>query len=101
MARKDNKEHVKFISYTGKYPNLCTGSLTLEIDRRRVTFGITAFDDYPSFWSTGGHCSYGGCELGEWEISIDEIPEQFRNYATEINEVFNDNVPYGCCGGCL
>ena len=27
--------HVKFISYTGKYPNLCGGILTLEIDGKK------------------------------------------------------------------
>lgn len=28
--------HVKFISYTGKFPNLCSGVLTLEIDRTNI-----------------------------------------------------------------
>ena len=28
----EGNEHVKFISYTGKYPNLCSGIITLEID---------------------------------------------------------------------
>ena len=32
MLINSNKENVKFISYTGKYPNLCCGDLTLEID---------------------------------------------------------------------
>lgn len=31
--------HIKFISYTGKYPNLCSGVLTLEIDGRIIKFG--------------------------------------------------------------
>ena len=31
--------HVKFISYTGKYPCLCSGILTLEIDDKRIQFG--------------------------------------------------------------
>lgn len=36
-------EHVKFISYTGEYPNLCCGDLTLEIDgkRRYSEMGMT------------------------------------------------------------
>lgn len=31
--------HVKFVSYTGRYPNLCSGILTLEIDGENVNFG--------------------------------------------------------------
>lgn len=39
-SNKENvTEHVKFISYTGKYPNLCCGDLTLEIDGEKVIFG--------------------------------------------------------------
>lgn len=34
-----NNNHVKFVSYTGNYPNLCRGDLTLEIDGEIVTFG--------------------------------------------------------------
>lgn len=30
---------VKFIDYTGRYPNLCSGVLTLEIDGKIYKFG--------------------------------------------------------------
>ena len=36
---KTTTQHVKFISYTGEYPNLCKGVLTLEIDGVEYTFG--------------------------------------------------------------
>lgn len=111
--------HVKFISYTGKYPNLCRGVLTLEIDGIEFKFGHNSskydfksntFKDedpndpnYSSFWSSGGgiNPNYEGSYSGEWNIDISELPEQFQKYAAEIDEVFNDNVPYGCCGGCI
>ena len=32
-------EHVQFISYTGRYPNLCSGVLTLKIDGEICHFG--------------------------------------------------------------
>lgn len=89
-------EHVKFVSYTGKYPNLCCGDLTLEIDGKQVRFGN---EKRPRFWSSGGSCR-GGIEHGEWEIDVEEIPEEYRKYAAEIDRVFNENVEHGCCGGC-
>lgn len=100
--------HVKFISYDGKYPCLCMGTLTLEIDGTKYNFGdnYKRRDNYPAFWSSGGDCSFTEdwddvVTSGEWLINVNEIPEEFRKYAKEIDEVFNTNVPYGCCGGCL
>lgn len=102
-------EKVKFVSYTGKFPNLCRGVLTLNIDGKEVKFGhvIEEYcwqtgkykdDNYNLFWRSGGSI---GSHKGEWIIDISEIPEQYRKYASKIDEVFNDNVPYGCCGGCV
>jgi hypothetical protein len=119
LINHNNNEitHVKFVSYTGKWPNLCSGVLTLEIDGIAYHFGhevgsydITAnkFKDNncDSFWHSGGcvqadeDWNYNVLQ-GEWEIDADEIPEEFRKYAAEIDEVFNNNVPWGCCGGCI
>lgn len=104
INKNDNTtEHVKFVSYTGDYPNLCSGTLTLEIDGQNYTFGVGGcFTDFDSFWVSGGgitanYTSY--CE--EWEIDVNELPEQFRKYAAEIDDVFNSNVEWGCCGGCI
>lgn len=94
--------HVKFISYSGNYPNLCTGTLSLEIDGIQYKFGSNDYDNktsFPQFWRSGG--SGYPYTKGEWEIDFTEIPEQFKQYALEIDEVFNENVEYGCCGGCI
>lgn len=108
-------EHVEFISYTGRYPNLCHGVLTLKIDGEVYRFGHEPdnyiynegnYDDdnYDKFWYSGGRVfsgRYGDDVLsGEWEIDVNEIPEQFRKYAAEIDYTFNANVKHGCCGGC-
>jgi hypothetical protein len=112
---KNNNEHVKFIEYTGAYPNLCRGVLTLEIDGEIVKFGYTYnFKEeknepnrYDSFWESGGNCGFTNnysnsyVNSGEWIINESEIPEKYKKYALEIDEVFNDNVQQGCCGGCL
>lgn len=36
---------IKFISYDGAYPVLCSGKLTVEIDGKTITFGQTKY--YP------------------------------------------------------
>lgn len=91
----------------GNGPTCAVGGLTLEIDGEEVTFGY-GFQSkdkpkYNPFWSSGGGImpNYEGAWQGEWQINVNKIPEQFRKYAAEIDEVFNDNVPWGCCGGCI
>lgn len=55
MVISNNKDdsrvdHVKFVSYTGKYPTLCSGNLTLLIDEETIEFdGIK-----DRFWESGG-----------------------------------------------
>lgn len=99
-------QRVKFISYTGEYPNLCDGELTLEIDGVEHRFGHSS-GQYRNFWCSGGECGFNGdydnpytCS-GAWEIEESMLPEELKHYAAEIAEVFNDNVEYGCCGHCI
>ena len=122
---KTNTERVKFVSYTGEFPNLCRGVLTLEIDGVQYKFGHEFsnyhFDEnrngyfsdedpehpnFDSFWSPGGSVTHDSdwnfdVSHSEWEIDVQELPEQFRELAAEIDAVFNENVEYGCCGGCI
>ena len=101
-----SNDHVKFISYTGRFPNLCRGVLTLEIDGERHTFGHifrhqSDNPEFERFWESGGDVMDSDqVWTGEWRIDWALIPEQFRKYADEIDRVFNENVEYGCCGGC-
>lgn len=90
----NSSSRVKFISYTGKYPNLCRGTLTLEIDGKQYKFGGGNSSDFEEFWNPGGRYP------SEWVINIDKIPSQFKELAFEIDTVFNENVEWGCCGGC-
>lgn len=87
--------------------NLCCGDLTLEIDGEKVIFGSMYCSRMserkgicPIFWHSGGYIRNYEAYTGEWQIDVDKIPEKYRKYASEIDEVFNANVPYGCCGGC-
>lgn len=67
LINSNNNEtnHVKFVSYTGKWPNLCSGVLTLEIDGIVYCFGheVGSYDfkankykdnNSDSFWHSGG-----------------------------------------------
>jgi len=119
--KNSNTSRVKFISYDGEYPNLCSGVLTLEIDGVQYKFGhhYQYYDfktqrhtdedpehpNFNSFWISGGSVSADehwnwDVRQREWEIDVEELPEQFWDVAAEIDEVFNENVEYGCCGGC-
>lgn len=95
------ESHVKFISYTGKHLHLCSGILTLEIDGKKARFGYGTLND--PFWVSGGglNPNYEGAYQGEWKIDVNMIPKEYRKYATEIDKVFNENVEWGCCGGCI
>lgn len=81
--------NIEFISYTGKYPNLCSGVLTLKIDDKIVHFGYE--EDYEPFWESGGRCGFDGdggyCYGGEWVIDgYSDLKEAF-NIDASHNEV--------------
>ena len=89
---------VKFIDYTGRWPNLCSGTLTLEIEGEVVRFSS---ERDTRFWYSGGSCCGFNVTREPWIIDMDDIPEKYRKYYYEIVHVFNENVEWGCCGGCL
>lgn len=106
---------IKFVSYSGSYPNLCSGTLVVEIDGKRVSFGWTdpkwlqeEKADYPRFWCSGGGVGFDGdwseiVSTGDWELSFSEkdYPAEIAALMPELICVFNENVRPGCCGGCV
>ena len=95
---------VEFVSYTGEYPALCCGTLTLKIDNEIMTFGLEG--EFFSFWESGGMVYFdedwnGIVETYKWELDENSLPDKLKPYAQEMIDVFNKNVPWGCCGGCL
>lgn len=87
-----------FVSYDGSYPNLCSGQLVLAIDGDPVVF--------PKYClSSGGSVSFDDnwhedVQEGEWDISDypKDFPESLKGMAVSL---VNENVPHGCCGGCV
>ena len=93
-------QHIDFVSYTGKYPNLCSGVLTLKIDGELHEFGYGKGRHEP-FWKSGGECwftnDYMDAHVSDapWSIDVSVLPDKFKSYATEIDEVLNSSVPWG------
>ena len=86
---------IEFVSYNGKYPNLCSGVLTLRVDGQIRQFNRCLI--------SGGYCNVieDLCALGEWEIKDDVFSEFTENEKELIRVLVNKNVRPGCCGGCL
>lgn len=108
MNTNNNTRPIKFISYDGSWPNLCSGTLTITLAGETIKFGYGK--DYYRFWHSGGRVwfddNWGGhVESGPWEFDDYEDFEG-KDKITEaeykkITELFSENVPEGCCGGCV
>lgn len=87
---------VEFVSYNGSYPNLCSGNLVLRINDKEVKFPDFCMHSGGTVWfdeSWNEHVEYG-----DWHV---DVPEEYAHLAYEIEKCVNDNVPFGCCGGCI
>lgn len=91
----------EFIDYSGCFPNLCAGKLTFKADGKQyadyvdmISGGDVWFDDH---WSEH-------VEEGPWtDVSgplLKKNPELLE-HKTELLKMINENVPHGCCGGCV
>jgi len=89
------------IKYTGKWPNLCAGSLTVYLDDKVYRFGAYAIrsggECYCDFHDDSTHISQG-----DWYWSKDlKVPTGFPEVRLyELLALINDEIPHGCCGGC-
>jgi len=82
------------ILYNGKYPNLCSGHLTVIINGETWDFGKYALCSTGWYdWETEN------LTKGEWKINFpSKFPDQYKD---EITNRINAEIPWGCCGGCL
>lgn len=105
LIKDTSNSPVEFVSYDGSYPNLCGGLLILKVNGKEYQFHpykrCQDAQIHREFWQSGG-----GFDLdyrpyrGEWIIDIDKLPEELKPYAYDIDRIFNENVKFGCCGGC-
>lgn len=98
---------------------LCGGTLRVKIDDKMVSFSDSYIDEddpeydpnvsnYCSFWASGGNVSFDEDYMedvtkGPWQPgwNEDDYPEEIKELLPQLLELFNENVPYGCCGGCV
>lgn len=91
---------VEFISYDGKYPCLCMGTLKISVDGKIYTFKHAMISGGGTYLDDDWDIEEGGVEKGDWEIDLREHPGLER-YKEEITRLVNENVEHGCCGGCI
>ena len=119
---------IEFVSYNGKWPNLCRGVLIVKINGKEVKFGHNSEQyrhatrsyldedennpNYDEFWRSGGWIEKDKdynmeaikkeWELkDEYELNDNKYSEWIEKLLPELIKVFNENVEYGCCGGCI
>ena len=89
---------LKFISYDGRYPNLCSGNLILELDGVRQYFPQCCLSSGGgAYFDADGddHVTSGDWDITDWP---EGFPDSMKKTAVQL---VNDNVRQGCCGGCL
>lgn len=86
---------VEFVSYDGAYPNLCSGQLVLKINGQVREFSRHCLQSGGTVWFDN---DWDALENGRWSI---DLPEDLEPLRKEIEECINENIPHGCCGGCV
>jgi hypothetical protein len=90
------------LEYTGKWPTLCSGHLTVTLDGEVYDFGSYVI-------ASGGECLYlhetKSTEIIDgpwfWRHPL-QVPDGFpEDRLPELLALINDEVEHGCCGGCL
>lgn len=94
----EKTENVEFVSYNGEFPNLCRGELIIRVNGKEYNCGKCL--------DSGGECYYDD-DLGEsvmickWTVDESKLPIEIKHLHKEIEKVVNENVEFGCCGGCF
>ena len=86
---------VEFVSYDGKWHSLCCGTLVLRIDGVEVKFS-NAMTSGGKVWFDENWCEH--VDYGMWNV---DVPIEYLHFVDEIEKCVNENVPRGCCGGCV
>ena len=86
------------IMYDGKFPNLCRGNLLVTVNGVRWHFGSYCLASGGDVWFTKDweeRIEYGPWNVEEWP---EDFPEELKR---EVLERINEEITWGCCGGCV
>ena len=89
---------VKFVSYDGRFPNLCSGTFVYARCGRQ-------YSAHHVLNSGGGLDSDYSAYSGLWSFDdgfVDDLKSQgfTEDDVDKLLDAVNDKVSHGCCGGC-
>ncbi len=86
------------IEYDGDYPNLCSGKLFVTVDDKRYEFPDCCLSSGGTVWFDDDWSEH--VEEGDWSVSNwpKGFPDKFKQ---DVEEAINEQIPHGCCGGCV
>lgn len=85
---------IKFVSYDGEFPNLCSGTLVLEVDGVERSVNNALLSTGCINWKDDTVTE------GDWVLSA-HAPQWMWDRKEEVLAVVNANARKGCCGGCI
>ena len=96
--------NIQFISYNGKYPTLCYGSLILNINNTQYSFECALASGGKAYFPNG-FTNDPVIEHGPWKKIVILHSTSDINFNDEeldyIIKLINEHVAHGCCGGCI
>ena len=90
---------IEFVKYDGDYPNLCSGNLIITVNCLRYMIKKYSLISGGSVWFDDNWSEH--VEHGLWTIREDALPDELKIHKEKIEKVINENIPKGCCGGCV
>lgn len=90
---------IEFIKYTGKWPTLCSGELYFKVNGKE--YKIKGLVPGGEVGFKGGYGGESYIKKGPWRLHNHDFPKELKSYKRLITNMVNENVKYGCCGGCL
>jgi hypothetical protein len=86
------------IKYDGDYPNLCSGKLIVIVDGKEWIFPDWCLSSGGSVWFSDDWEEH--VEEGAWTIT--NWPKKFPDdLKDKVERRVNEEIPHGCCGGCV